>query len=87
MTAEKQFIFETDDLVRVDQETNEIFFHSRITLSKKRFGVMINFEFIEQVKFEFLFVIGCYLDFLRLQFDPISSIIVPVLCLMKMKIS
>ncbi len=49
LTSEKKFRFETDDLVRYDN--NEIFYIGRKTLTLKRFGIMINLEYIEQVKF------------------------------------
>jgi len=49
ITSEKKFRFETDDLVRYDN--NEIFYIGRKTLTLKRFGIMINLEYIEQVKF------------------------------------
>ncbi len=50
LLSEKKFRFETDDLVRYDQQNNEIFYIGRRTLTLKRFGVMINFEYIEQVR-------------------------------------
>jgi hypothetical protein len=51
LTSEKQFRFETDDLVRYDKQNDEIFYIGRRTLTFKRFGIMINLEYIEQVKF------------------------------------
>ncbi len=50
ITSEKKFRFETDDLVRYDKQTNEIVYLGRRTLTFKRFGTMINLEYIEQVR-------------------------------------
>jgi hypothetical protein len=50
ITSEKKFRFETDDLVRYDKQTDEIFYLGRRTLTLKRFGIMINLEYIEQVR-------------------------------------
>lgn len=47
LISEKKFRFETDDLIRY--ENNEIFYMGRKTLTFKRFGIMINLEYIEQV--------------------------------------
>ncbi len=49
LSSEKKFQFQTDDLVRYDND--EIFYIGRRTLTLKRFGIMINLEYIEQVKF------------------------------------
>jgi hypothetical protein len=50
INSEKKFRFETDDLVRYDKQTNEIVYLGRRTLTFKRFGTMINLEYIEQVR-------------------------------------
>ena len=52
LTAEKKFRFETDDLVRYDKEHDEIVYLGRRTLTLKRFGIMINLEYIEKVRMQ-----------------------------------
>ncbi|UJR23756.1 hypothetical protein I4U23_026733 [Adineta vaga] len=47
--SEKKFRFETDDLVRYDSSIDQIFYIGRRTLTLKRFGIMINLEYIEQI--------------------------------------
>lgn len=55
MSAEKQYRFETDDLIRRDPQTQELFYIGRRTLTRKRFGIMISLEYIEKVS-------GCFLS-------------------------
>ncbi len=52
LNSEKKFRFETDDLVRYDKQADEIFYLGRRTLTFKRFGIMINLEYIEQVRIQ-----------------------------------
>lgn len=54
LTNERQFRFQTDDLIAIDRERDEIFYLGRKTLTKKRLGIMINFEYIEKVGSLFL---------------------------------
>ncbi|CAF0815231.1 unnamed protein product [Adineta steineri] len=49
LSLEKKFIFETDDLVRHDKANDQIYYIGRRTLTVKRFGIMINLEYIEQI--------------------------------------
>ncbi|CAF0974343.1 unnamed protein product [Rotaria sp. Silwood1] len=49
LSSEKKFIFETDDLVHYNQLNNQILYVGRRTLTQKRFGIMINLEYIEQI--------------------------------------
>ncbi|CAF1403891.1 unnamed protein product [Adineta ricciae] len=47
--TERKFRFETDDLIRYDSSSDEMFYLGRRTLTVKRLGVMISLESIEQV--------------------------------------
>lgn len=49
LSSHKNFVFETDDLVHYDDLNDKIFYIGRKTLTQKRFGIMINLEYIEQV--------------------------------------
>ena len=49
MKNERQFRFQTDDLIAHDREREEIFYLGRRTLTRKRLGIMINLEYIEKV--------------------------------------
>lgn len=50
LSSEKKFTFETDDLVHYNSQNDQIFYVGRKTLTQKRFGIMINLEYIEQVR-------------------------------------
>jgi hypothetical protein len=52
LTAEKQLKIETDDLIRYDRQTKDMFYVGRRSLTRKRFGVMINLEYIEKVTYD-----------------------------------
>ena len=49
LSSEKNFRFETDDLVYYSHQNDQIFFIGRRTLTRKRFGIMINLEYVEKV--------------------------------------
>ncbi|CAF4341606.1 unnamed protein product, partial [Adineta steineri] len=49
LSLEKKFIFESDDLVRYDKADDQIYYIGRRTLTVRRFGIMINLEYIEQI--------------------------------------
>ncbi|CAF2035826.1 unnamed protein product [Rotaria magnacalcarata] len=49
LSSVKKFIFETDDLVYFNHQNDQMFYVGRRTLTQKRFGVMINLEYIEQI--------------------------------------
>ncbi|CAF4747100.1 unnamed protein product [Rotaria socialis] len=49
LSSVKKFIFETDDLVYCNHQNDQMFYVGRRTLTQKRFGVMINLEYIEQI--------------------------------------
>ncbi|CAF0744590.1 unnamed protein product [Rotaria sordida] len=49
LSLEKKTIFETDDIVYYNQLNDQIFYVGRRTLTQKRFGIMINLEYIEQI--------------------------------------